>query len=89
MTQRKFEQQRLVAEANKQLMHEELLRKAMLKAVKKAVEIERQEKIKTLKEMADGKHDSAYEIADTNSRLSNVHKELKKIFRYMEVNICD
>ena len=35
--------------------------------------------------MAEGKHDSIYEIADTNAKLSNVHKELKRIFHYIEV----
>lgn len=58
----------------------------MIKTIKEAVEIERQDRIKTLKEMAEGRHDSTYEIADTNAKLSDVHKELKRIFQYIEVN---
>lgn len=74
----------MVAEANRQLVHEEMLRNSMIKTVKEAVEIERQERIKILEEMANGKSDS-YEIADTNAKRSEVHQELKKLFRYVEV----
>lgn len=84
VTQRKFEQQRLIAETNKQLVQEELLRKSMAKAVKEAVEIERQERIKTLQEMADGRQDSTYAVANTNENLARVHKELKKLFHHIE-----
>ena len=77
----------MVTEANKQLMHEELLRKSMIKAIKEAVEIERQERIKTLQQMAEGNHSCIYEVADTNAKLSNVHKELKKIFKHIEVKM--
>ena len=58
----------------------------MVKAINEAVEIERQERIKTLREMADGRHDSIFEVADTNAKLSKVHNELKRIFQYIEVS---
>ena len=57
----------------------------MAKAVKEAVEIERQERIKTLQEMADGRQDSTYAVANTNENLARVHKELKKLFHHIEV----
>eukprot|EP00795_Rhopilema_esculentum_P014551 gene14551-5620_t len=83
VVQRKFEQQRLVTEVNKQLVLEELQRKSAQKAVKYAVEIERERRIKILQEMAQGKSDNALEIADMNARLSKVHIELKDAFRYI------
>ena len=68
-------------------MHEELLRKSMIKAINEAVEVERQERIKTLQQMAEGNHRCIYEVADTNAKLSNVHLELKRIFKHIEVKL--
>ena len=87
MAQQQHELQRRLAEANKELMHEELLRKSVQKAVGEAVEVERQRRIKVLREMAEGKGDSTYEIADTNAKLSKVHTELKQTFQYIWVCI--
>lgn len=91
MAQQQHELQRRLAQANKELMHEELLKKSVQKAVGEAVEVERQRRIKILKEMAEGKGDSTYEIADTNAKLSKVHSELKETFQYIWVcidNFC-
>ena len=82
------EQERRSVESTKNRMHEELLSNMARRKAREIFEMERQRKIEEMKRLTETVSAESIAMAETNDRLSHVHKDLKNAFKRMRVSRC-